>query len=159
MVDRFIKIRDHLERMAETQGIYNVLNVPNSFVFRTRCLRIAKRLKEVDYITQELLKKGANLEQCRFALDALITSVTKFKNIANSSLYLCSLQNDYISLPSIYYPNSCFELGVEKIQRNQLDNLTENKNEACSKLDLPGLKKSRAVIQRINQTIKCRRIK
>ncbi len=110
MMDRFTKIRDHLEHMAETQCISNVLNVPNSSVFRTRCLRIAKQLKEINYNTQELQKKGATLQPWRSTLDGLIASVTKFKNISNSILYLCSLQNEYISLPSIHYPNSCFEL-------------------------------------------------
>ena len=100
MIDRFLKIRDSLQQIAEMEEFSNSITVPNSSICNARCNRIVRQLSEVNYITVEQQKKGCTLENCRYLLDALVESIQKHKNNVSSNLYLCSLQSDYISLPS-----------------------------------------------------------
>ena len=44
------------------------------------------------------------------------------------------LRSDHISLHSAHSPDSTLEAGVIKIQRNEIDLLTDEEKQACSKL-------------------------
>lgn len=118
--------------MADTEGL--VLHISRSSRFGNQCQRLAVQLREINTVSEKLQKRHASLEECRFKLDTLVETVHAQNDVQVAPFYQCLLKDEYIKLQSKHSPDSMFESAVVKIQRDQLDLLTDEEKKACDNL-------------------------
>ncbi len=132
MVNRFVKVNNELAEVADTDGLQ--LSVRTDAAFYSRCQREGWNLKEIDWVMKQLQANELPLERCRFLSDTLISAVETQKRTSDTPLYRHSLGKHYINLNSSKSPNYHFESGVTKIQRGDVDDLSDLELAACAHL-------------------------
>ncbi len=98
--------------------------VEQSSLFLSKSKRYERMMKEINTATTLLQAPNMSLADCCDILDALIAAVGEEQGDASSALYRCKLGTKYIGVDSTIIENKHFENGVVKVQRNQLQILS-----------------------------------
>jgi len=132
IINRFVQIREELIEVADTDGA--VVAVNRSEAFKVRAEKYRDMLREINAATTELQKRHNSLSDCRYIIDTLLEEIEKYSSDSSSALYNCKLKDKYIGTSAQIMTDPVFESGVIKIQRNEYQSITINKNRACKKL-------------------------
>ena len=132
---RFNQIRSSLIIVADSEGI--TVTVNHSLEFQNADITKEKQLNFINQCTLLLQKKGRNLSDCRYALEAFIDNVTQTKCNTDSVLYECKLGSKYIGSACSIATNPHYEKGVVKIQRNESDRMNDVEKGAYESLLAP----------------------
>ena len=133
MPNQYYRIKDKLREVAEDQC--SSLTTDNSVNFNNRVTKWKKHFHHINKTTLYLQTRKLILDDCVDALDILRKYVADGKYDPASDLYQYNLKDKYICNESDIVNCKVFESGVYKIQRKLVDEMTDEKKEACSKLE------------------------
>lgn len=93
-------------------------------------------LADMNLDTLMMQKERIALSDCRLIMDELVDSVTQLKRNTYCRFHGCRLGNHYIAEGTGIDCDIHLGTGFIKLQRNQANNLTEMKKDACQSLML-----------------------
>lgn len=83
MFDRFVRIRDQMIDVSESEGDDLSLNISSSSL--NKATRFTKSLHDVNFVTKSIQKRGYKLSESRDDLDTLINYI--YENVENRDSY------------------------------------------------------------------------
>ena len=136
MIERFIKIHQHLVDLENTSDTFDMQGA-HSAAFLSKCEKYMVYMNEIDAITVAIQKKCMSFEEIRSMMDELIRCSDEDVNSQGTTFYRCTFKPQQICLTHTrLHPDQHFEAGVVKIQRGDSTSLTDEEKTACKILEI-----------------------